>query len=153
MARLADIPVPTRDNIANLKCEPVADTAFVEGKPLTERKIAMISTAGFVTRGGGYFRGGDGHYYPISQDVAETDLLISHVSVNFDRTGFRRDMNVMLPRDRIAELAEAGEIGAVSDTHYTFMGATDPKEMREGALHVAADLKAKSVDSAVLIPV
>jgi hypothetical protein len=50
------------------------------------------------------------------------DLLISHVSINFDRAGWQRDINVVYSIDRLA----SGEIGGVADTHYTVMGSTDP---------------------------
>jgi D-proline reductase (dithiol) PrdB len=153
MARLSEIAEPTGSAVANLPCPEFDTKPWVSGPALKDRKIAMISTAGFMRRGEEPFRGGDAHFHPIPQDIAANDLLMSHVSVNFDRTGFRQDINVMLPRDRMAELVASGEIGAVADTHYSFMGATDPVQMQSGALEVAAQLQADGVDSAVLIPV
>ena len=54
------------------------------------------------------------------------DILISHVSINFDRTGFQRDLNVVYPIDRLRELVAEGVIGGVAETHFTVMGSTDP---------------------------
>ena len=47
----------------------------------------------------------------------------------FDRTGFQEDHNVVLPIDRLNELAAAGEIGAIASIHYSFMGATHPDKL------------------------
>ena len=78
---------------------------------------------------------------------------MSHVSVNFDRTGFQRDLNVVLPVDRLRDLVEQGLIGSVSDNHYSFMGATDPRGMQEHARTVAGRLKNDQVDGVLLTPV
>jgi D-proline reductase (dithiol) PrdB len=57
------------------------------------------------------------------------DLVMSHTSTNFDRTGFQQDWNVVFPLDRLRELTDQGLIGSIADFHYSFMGATDPKLM------------------------
>lgn len=45
---------------------------------------------------------------------SETDLMMSPVSTNFDRTGFVQDHNVVIPIDRLKEKAAKGEIGSVA---------------------------------------
>jgi len=45
------------------------------------------------------------------------------------------------------------EIGSVAETHYSFMGATDPREMEGAAREVAAHLKQDNVDAVLLPPV
>jgi len=57
------------------------------------------------------------------------------------------------PLDRLNELAAEGSIGSVADTHYSFMGATDPMQMVEGAREVAGKLEADKVDAVVLTSV
>ena len=59
------------------------------------------------------------------------DILISHVSINFDRSGFQRDINVVYPITRLHELADEGVIAGVADTHYTIMGSSDPDGMAD----------------------
>ena len=44
-------------------------------------------------------------------------------------------------------------IGSVADTHYSFMGATDPVQMESYAREVAGRLKQDGVDAAILSPV
>ncbi len=81
------------------------------------------------------------------------DLLCSHISINFDRTGFQEDWNVVFPLDRLNELAAAETIGSVAATHYSFMGATDPVKMEPHAHELAGRLKADAVDAIILPPV
>jgi D-proline reductase (dithiol) PrdB len=78
---------------------------------------------------------------------------MSHISINFDRTGFQEDWNVAFPLDRLNELAADGVIGSVARTHYAFMGATDPVEMEPHARELAGRLKADRVDAVILSPV
>lgn len=54
---------------------------------------------------------------------------MSHISVNFDRTGYQQDLNVVFPIELLIELATENVIGSVADYHYSFMGTTDPAEM------------------------
>ena len=79
--------------------------------------------------------------------------MMAHVLTNFDRSGYEQDLNVVLPRDRLRELAEAGEIGSVGTCHYPFMGSTDPLHMENASRELALHLKADSVDSVLLLPV
>ena len=78
---------------------------------------------------------------------------MTHVSVNFDRTGFQRDINVVYPLDRLRAMAADGAIGSVASTHYSFMGATDPRGMEANARAVAGRLKSDQVDAVLLTPV
>ena len=78
---------------------------------------------------------------------------MSHISVNFDRTAFQQDLNVTFPRKHLADMDEEGLIGSVASNHYSFMGATDPRDMEDDARHLAGVLKADQVDAVVLLPV
>jgi D-proline reductase (dithiol) PrdB len=73
--------------------------------------------------------------------------------VNFDRTGLQEDWNVAFPLDRMKELADERVIGSVADTHYSFMGASDPLQMEPHARALAGRLKQDRVDSVLLAPV
>ena len=153
MARLEDIPEPTATSIRTIDCPDLGDPPFVTGPALDQRRIALISSAGLITRGDRPFVGGDADYRIIPADVGANDLLVSHVSVNFDRTGYQLDRNVAFPIDRLAALAADGQIGSVADRHFSFMGATNPTEMEAHVAPLVAQLKADRVDSVVLIPV
>ncbi len=79
---------------------------------------------------------------------------MSHMSVNFDRTAFQQDPNVMFPLDRLRELARDGEVGGVSRWHYSFMGAVPTPLLLEAAgQEVGRLLREDGVDAAILAPV
>ncbi len=78
---------------------------------------------------------------------------MSHVSINFDRAGFQRDLNVVYPVDRVRELAAEGVIGGVAETNFTVMGSTDPAGMTEFAGQIAGQLRQERIDSVLLSPV
>ena len=78
----------------------------------------------------------------------------SQVSVNFDRTHYQRDMNVVLPIDRLHELRDAGEIGGVSPVHFSVQGASpDAKTFEASAADMANRMRELGVDAAMLAPV
>jgi D-proline reductase (dithiol) PrdB len=153
MVRLADLPDSEATLLRDLPC-PIYDTEpWVEGPPLAERRVAVVSTAGLQCRGDRPFAMGSADYRVIADDTPAADLMMSHVSTNFDRSGFEQDFNVMLPLDRLREMAAAAEIGSLARYHYSFMGATDPGSMEQTARHLADVLKADNVDACLLIPV
>jgi len=96
---------------------------------------------------------GSGEYRAVPGSWDTADILISHVSINFDRAGFQRDVNVVYPIERLREMAADGTIGSVADTHYTVMGSTDPDSMVASADGIAAALHADCVTGVVLAPV
>ena len=130
------------------------DNPWVEGPPLSERRVAIISTAGLHRHDDRPFTFDPGDYYRvIPGDIKATDLMMSHVSTNFGHSGFQQDWNVLFPIDRLQELAEEGIIGSVADFHYSFMGAVDPMQMEQEARGLAAIVKKDNVDALLLIPV
>jgi D-proline reductase (dithiol) PrdB len=153
MTRLADLPAAQAKRLAELECPDFATTPWVAGAPLSRRRVAIVSSAGLVVRGENPFRGRDADYRVIPGGVKPADLLCSHISINFDRTGFQEDWNVVFPLDRLNELAGEGVIGSVADTHYSFMGATDPVQMEPHVREVAGRLKQDRVDAVILSPV
>jgi D-proline reductase (dithiol) PrdB len=153
MARLEDIPEPSRTAVANAPCPDFDTTPFVAGPPLSERRVAIISSAALIHRGDKPFHYGSGEYRAVPGSWSNNDILTSHVSINFDRAGFQRDLNVVYPIDRLRDLAAEGTIGSVADTHYTVMGSTDPAAMVQSADGLAAALLADRVNAVVLVPV
>jgi D-proline reductase (dithiol) PrdB len=153
MARLDDIPEPTRTAVANIPCPRFDTTPFVAGPKLSDRRVAIVSSAALIRRGDQPFPFGSGEYRAVPGSWNNADILMSHVSINFDRAGFQRDINVVYPIDRLRDLAVEGVIGSVAGTHYTVMGSTDPAAMVESADGIAAALLADRCDAVVLAPV
>lgn len=128
-------------------------TPWITPPPLAESKIAMITTAALHRRDDPPFRFADTGYRLIPDDIDRDDLVQSHISVNFDRTHYQRDINVVLPFDRMRELADAGEIGGVSPIHFSILGATEAFLLEPSAIEMAERMKALDVQAALLIPV
>ena len=155
MARLTDFSDPEQTHHLN-KIRELPDfgpTPFVAGPPLRERRVAIVTTSGIHVRGDRPFEIGATDYRVISGDAPAADLLMSHSSVNFDRSGFQEDINVVFPLDRLRELKGEGVIGAVSDFHYSFMGAAPIRELEPKAKELAVLLKKDRVDAVLLTPV
>lgn len=153
MARLADIPEPERSYMAELECIPYPHKPFTPAVAPAQRHVAIVSSAGLIVRGQRPTLANDTGYRSIPADVADTDILCSHVSVNFDRSGFQQDINVMLARDRLQELETQGSIGKAAETHYAFMGATHPDELEDKAREAGRSMLALGVNTVVLAPV
>jgi D-proline reductase (dithiol) PrdB len=150
---LTDLPPAQAKRLAELECPDFTTRPWVSGPALSNRRVAIVSSAGLVVRGEDPFRGRDPDYRVIPAETGPDELLISHISVNFDRTGFQEDWNVVFPLDRLQELAGERVIGSVARTHYSFMGATDPVQMEPYVRELAGRLKQDAVDAVILSPV
>ncbi len=154
MVRLDQMPEGERKHLKELPCPTFETNPWVEGPPLSERRVAIVSTAGLHRREDRPFTPEPGDYYRvIPGDIKAAELLMSHMSTNFDHTGFQQDWNVLFPIDRLREFSEEGIIGSVADFHYSFMGALDPMQMEKDARHLASILKGDQVDALLLVPV
>ena len=153
MVRMVDLPPTKREGMERYPTPEFDTEPWVEGVPIAQRTVTLISSAGLIERGDRPVAPRDARYRVIPHNLPAEQILMSHVSVNFDRTGFQRDFYVVLPRDRLDELVASGEIGAVATEHYSFMGATEAEKLEPAARKLAADLHRKQVDTALLLPV
>jgi len=153
MARLDQLPEPLRSHVAGLECPAFETNPWVQGPPLRERRVALISTAGIHRRDDRPFEFMSGEYRIIPGDTTTKDLVMSHISTNFDRSGFQQDLNVVFPVDRLQELADKAIIGSVANIHYSFMGAADPRQMEAAARDLARLLMKDQVNGLILVPV
>ena len=138
--------------LQNMKTPEFEPTPAVSGPPLSKRRVAIVTTAALQRAGDRPFSAHATDYRVIPRDAADS-LTVGHISVNFDRSGFQRDYNVVFPIDRLEELAERGEIGSVADYHYAFLGSSNPLKMEAAAGRVAGLLKQDRVDAVLLTPV
>ena len=127
-------------------------------KPLSACKLAIVTSSGLIRKSDVPFdlglQEGDPSFRIVPADTNPSELTFSHVSTNWDRTGFAMDVNVVFPIDRLRELVDEGEIGAVADQHYSFMGAifnSDPV-VADTAPEVGRRLHAEGVDVVLLVP-
>ena len=154
MVRLSDLTEDEAQHLLTKECLSFDTEPSVSGPPLQERRVAIVTTAGLHRRDDDAFRLFDMDYRVIPGDVQGADLVMSHVSVNFDRCGFQQDLNVVFPIDRLRELEAGGEIGSLASYHYSLMGATWlPHEIAPTATALAGLLKEDQVNAVLLVPV
>jgi D-proline reductase (dithiol) PrdB len=140
------------EHLLSVPCPEFSAIPWQQGTALSRRKVALISTAGLMHKSDRPFSLGHVDYRIIDRQ-SKSPLVMTHISTNFDRSGFVQDHNLVLPLDRLSELADAGEIGEVARYHYSFMGATEPEKMEPAARLLAQNLAGDEVDLALLIPV
>jgi D-proline reductase (dithiol) PrdB len=139
------------------RTEPVP--AALRRHPLSQSRVALVTSAGLVSSGDPPFdlarRGGDPSFRLIPADAHGASLSVHHRSEAFDRTGLAEDVNVIFPRDALAQLVLEGVIGEVAPRHLSFMGSiTAPARLiRESAPEAAEALVRDGVDVALLVPV
>jgi len=139
------------------KIDPVPVAKLV--KPLSECRVALVSSAGFVVPGDEPFsdsvRGGDYSYRVIPADTDVQALEEFHRSDSFSREGIDEDRNLGLPLDRLHELAAEGVIASVAPRCISLMGSiTAPGRLVKRTLPEVGNLLiADNVDVALMVPV
>jgi D-proline reductase (dithiol) PrdB len=127
-------------------------------KPLGQSVIALVTTAGVHLRSQPPFDmadpDGDPSVRVIPVATPRAALTITHRY--YDHSAADRDLNVVLPLDRLRELQEEGRVGGIAADCYSFMGHIDGPHlatlMRDTAPAVADRLKAQGADAAFLTP-
>jgi D-proline reductase (dithiol) PrdB len=157
MPRLADLGEWERDLLLQMLREipEFKGQPWVAGPPLSKRRVAIITTSGIHHRDDEAYADGvaASEYRVIPGEVEAGELVMSHLSSNYDRTGFQQDANVVFPIDRLRELADDGLIGSIAQYHYAFMGAARLPTIEARARQVAGMLKRDAVDAVLLTPV
>ena len=139
------------------RIDPVPWTPLT--KPLATCRIALVSSAGFVTPDQARFDhtklGGDTSFREIPSSVDVSTLIESHRSEAFDHSGIRQDPNLAFPIDRLNELCSNGRIGAVNRRHISLMGSiTAPGRLiKRTAPKAVQCLVDDGVDVVLLVPV
>jgi D-proline reductase (dithiol) PrdB len=138
---------------ADIEAPVFEEIAFTTPPPLATATVAIVTSASLHHPDQPDFSPTDASYRVL--DGHRRDWVSGHWSPNFDATGFALDPNVVLPVDRLAELAAAGRIGRVSDRHLAYAGNQfELSTIRlDGAPAGAALLKEWGVDVVVLTPV
>ena len=155
MPRLEDLSDVARQGHLNFPAFEHDDAPFVPlRKPLSEAKLALVTTAGLHRRDDAPFGNGDQTYRVIPSTTPGSDILQSHTSIGFDRTAFMRDVNISFPIDRLRELVDRGVIGSLSENFYSFMGAhRSPTQIEEETgPAIGRLLLEEGVDAVLLTP-
>ncbi|MCA1842125.1 MAG: glycine/betaine/sarcosine/D-proline family reductase selenoprotein B [Actinobacteria bacterium] len=155
MPRLSTLPQIQRNMLVTraIEMHDSAPRATLR-RPLSDATVAVVTSAGIHCRDDRPFGREDPTLRVIPSDARPGDLLQSHSSLAFDKTAFIRDVNVVFPIDRLAELVAEGRVGRVGPRHYSVMGALpDMTRLREDtAPELAARLVDDGVDVVILTP-
>jgi D-proline reductase (dithiol) PrdB len=166
MARLDEIDLAERlflkgypfNRYAPRPNDPVTTAMTPLRKPLAQCCVALVTTAGLSLPDQPPFdttiKMGDSSFREFPADMALESLEMHQRSWAFDHTGVLRDRNLALPLDRLREMRQRGEIGAIAPHHYSFMGSIigPSKLIKESAPEVARRLAADGVDVVLLTP-
>lgn len=131
----------------------------VLAKPLTDCRVALVTSAGLVVPGDEPFSssilGGDYSYRVIPSDIDVQTLEDHHRSGSYSHDGVEEDGNMGLPLDRLREMAAGNHIGSVAPRHFSVMGSiTAPGRFVKTTVPEVADrLVSDEVDVALLVPV
>jgi D-proline reductase (dithiol) PrdB len=126
--------------------------------PVDRATVALVTTAGVHLAADTPFdmrdRDGDPTFRVIPADAPRAALTITHRY--YDHAAADRDLNVVLPVDRLRELVAEGRVGAMAPRIYSFMGHVDGRHVRallEGSAPAVAErLLADGADAAFLTP-
>lgn len=139
------------------RIDPVPWTPL--SKPLSDSRLALVSSAGFVLPGQEPFdesmRGGDPSFREIPAETEASTLINTHRSESFDHRPVEADPNIAFPVDRVRELARDGRIGEVNRRHLSFMGSLTAvgRLVQHSAPEAVGRLVEDQVDVALLVPV
>lgn len=145
-----------------IKQEPPREFPWTPlAKPLADCTVALISTGGIALKTDRPFDQegerqnpwwGDPSYRVIPQSTKTADIRVYHQHI--DPSLAERDINCLLPIERLAELVGEGKVGTAASSHYSIMGyILEPQELLETSVPaIIQQLQAEGVDIAVLIP-
>ena len=151
MVLINEMPAIGKGFISRLEKYTFDDPAWNKPSEEIERRVSIVSTAAITNRGDKPFSWLANNHRVI--DKNDLDLVMTHVAVEYDRTAWQQDLNTILPIERLEEMAKSGEIGSVSNEHYSFIGSSDPIKMERSAREVAERMKMAAVDTVLLVPV
>ncbi|RMG92796.1 MAG: hypothetical protein D6708_06060 [Candidatus Dadabacteria bacterium] len=127
-------------------------------RPLAEATVALVTTGGVHLRDQPPFDmadpEGDPSFREIPVDTSPEALTITHDY--YDHTDAEKDLNLVLPVERLREAVAAGAVGALHPVAYSFMGHIDGPHVetlrRKTGPEVAGRLARAGVDYALLVP-
>jgi D-proline reductase (dithiol) PrdB len=128
-------------------------------KPLSEARVALITTAGLYLPGqkpfDQSFRHDDCSFREIPAGTTVAELQIGQSSDAFDHRGIEADRNLALPIDRLRELIAAGIVGGTAPRHFSIMGSiiAPARLISESGPEIAHLLHEDNVDAVLLAPV
>lgn len=154
MVRMTDLSAAEQEMLMNFDCPSFEIHPWVSGPPLSQRRVAMVTTAGLHGRNDHPFERNQSDFYRvIPGDAQANDLVMSHMAASFDRSGYQRDWNIIFPLDRLREMVDEKIIGSLADFHYSFGTPLSVEESEIAAKEITDLCKKDHVNAILLFPV
>jgi D-proline reductase (dithiol) PrdB len=130
-------------------------------RPVEESTVALITSAGLALKTDRPFDQegerrnpwwGDPSYRVLPHTVRGKDVRLYHLHINSGLP--ERDLNTLLPAQRLLELEELGEIGRPAAHHYSYMGyILQPRSLLEQSVPaIIRQMRHDGVNVVVLVP-
>ncbi len=130
-------------------------------KKLKELTIALITSSGISLKNDTPFDmerekveplWGDRSFRKIPKGTKENDIDINHLHIN--TSYIKKDINVILPLDIMADFEEKGIIGGLAPTAYSFYGFQwqNTDFLTEAIEPISKTMKEENVDAVLLTP-
>jgi D-proline reductase (dithiol) PrdB len=127
-------------------------------KPLSECKLAVVTTSGVHHSDQKPFNmqdeAGDPSFRVLNGSSITDNFQITHDY--YDHSDAEKDINIILPLDRLQELQQEGVIGELAEKHYSLMGHIDGHHIATligtSAKQIAEKLRQEAVDVVLLTP-
>jgi len=142
--------------------EPTRPLVFARlEKPLAQARIALISSAGIARHDQPPFDQdgerrnpfwGDPSHRVLPRGTTEKDVRLWHMHVETQYG--EADLDCVLPLRRLEEAQQAGRIGSVAPSHYSFMGyqLDATPFLTKTVPRIVEQMKQEAVDAALLVP-
>lgn len=155
------VHVPSLANLWARSHQTTGPPAFVfPARPIPRMRIGLITTGGVHHIDQTPFRRkdenpqGDGSYRLLDLTRPRDEFIITHDW--YDRRDAERDLNLILPAERLREFAEEGVIGELHPVAVGIMGHVEGREEFrlefETAPKIAAIFREEGVDAVLLVP-
>ncbi len=130
-------------------------------KPLRDATIALVTSAGISLKSDPPFDmerekreplWGDRSFRMIPRSTTEREIEVNHLHIN--TSYIRKDINVILPLSRMAELEQERIIGRLADTAYSFYGFQwqNTDFLSEAIEPISKRMTLEKVDAVLLTP-
>jgi D-proline reductase (dithiol) PrdB len=130
-------------------------------KPLSQTTLALVTSAGISLKTDRPFDmerekkeavWGDRSYRAIPRGTTEKDIEVNHLHINTNY--IKRDINVILPLDRMAEFEQEKIIGRLAPTSYSFYGFQwqDTDFLKEAIEPISGKMKLEGVEAVLMTP-
>lgn len=114
-------------------------------------KAAVVTTSGVRLKTQHSFGRNSAEFREISAFASHEDLAFDFTT--YDPAEAERDLNVLVPVDRLKDLVDREALGGVNETFFSFFGAcSDLEGLRSSAAKAGEKLRAAGCEAAFIVP-